>query len=181
MTSLIQLAQDKNAIGFKAALEERIQEKIDDVIGEEKVLVAGTLLGEAGVSGGVKKVWKKPSPGKHGASAPRPTLPEKGSVKESFSSDEFYTLDEKVISAGSIEHMAHAVHACHMGHCPAISCRGTFTHFEHPDYSIHRDNGSIDPDRHEMAYHVLGAGGHHKFSVENTKNGLDIKHVSHLG
>jgi hypothetical protein len=167
MVSLVQLAQDKNAVEFKTALDEKIQEKVDATIAEHKVIVAGTLLGEAGVSGGLKKVWKMPK--KDGA----PKLPSK-TVKEE-------TLGEKVIQAGSIEHMAHAVHACHSGNCPSVSNRGTFTQFEHPDYSIHRDNGSINPDSHEMNYHVLGAGGHHKFTVANTKNGTDVKHVAHLG
>jgi hypothetical protein len=175
MVSLVQLAQDKNAIEFKAALDEKIQEKVDATIAEEKVVVAGRLLGEAGVSGGVKKVWKKP------AIKGKPTLPSKGSVKEEFSHAEIEALDEKVIQAGTVEHMAHAVHACASGHCPAISRRGTFTAFDHPDYSIHRDNGNIDPDKHENAYHVLGAAGHHKFTVAHTSKGVDVKHVSHIG
>jgi hypothetical protein len=174
MTSLVQLANDKNAVEFKAALDEKIQEKVDAAIAEQKILVAGSLLDEAGVSGGVKKVWKKPT------IKGKPTLPAKG-MRESFTSAELASLDEKVIQAGSIEHMAHAVHACATGNCPTASSRGTFTQFDHPDYSIHRDNGSINPDAHEMNYHVLGAGGHHKFTVANTKNGLDVKHVGHLG
>jgi len=186
--SLIQFAQNKDAINFKKALEEKIQGKVEATLSETKVIVASNLLGEAGgvqktgtpgkpshgeVSGGVKphmsKVWKKPAVGKHGASAPKPHMPEEVQV------------DEKVITPGSVEHMTHAVHACASGECPATHTRGTFQSFDHPHYSIHRDNGNIDPDKHENAYHVLGAGGHHKFSVAHTKHGIDVKHVGQVG
>jgi len=175
MVSLVQLAQDKNAIEFKTALDEKIQEKVDATIAEQKVVVAGKLLGEAGVSGGVKHVWKKPS------IKGKATLPKKA-MKEEFTAAEIAALDEKVITPGSIEHMAHAVHAAASGHLPAISHRGTFSTFEHPDYFIHRDNGNIDPDKHENSYHVLGgSAGHHKFTVAHTSKGIDVKHVSHVG
>lgn len=87
------------------------------------------------------------------------------------------TLDEKVINPGSVEHMAHAVHACATGVCPAVQRRGTFTQYDHPNYAIHQDHGSTNPDNHENVYHVLGAGGHHMFSVSHSAKGVDVKHV----
>jgi hypothetical protein len=143
--------QKKDAISAKQIFESMVQEKVDASLAETKVLVAGKLLGEG-------KMPKLPSE----------------AVKEEV-------VTEKVITPGSVDHMAHAVHACATGKCGAVSNRGTFTQFEHPDYSIHRDNGSTNPDSHEMNYHVLGAGGHHKFSVKHTSKGVDVSHVGQVG
>jgi hypothetical protein len=87
------------------------------------------------------------------------------------------SLDEKMIQAGSVDHMAHAVHSCASGHCPIVSHRGTFTHYDHPNYAIHKDHGGINPDKAEHNYYVAGAGGLHHFSVNHGRKGIDVKHV----
>jgi hypothetical protein len=89
-------------------------------------------------------------------------------------------VNEKIISPGTVEHMSHAVHACATGHCPAVSHRGTFTHYEHPHYSIHKDHGGIHPDKAEHHYYVAGAGGMHQFSVHHSSKGVDVKHVKQV-
>lgn len=172
--SLITYAQNKDAINFKKAINERIQEKVDASLAESKVIVAGTLLGEAKTK--LPHVSKMPTP-KPG----KAKLPSK-SVKEGVETYTFdgegtsAALDEKVITPGSVEHMAHAVHAAANGELEPTSSRGTFSTFHHPHYIIHKDHGSINPDKAEHNYYVAGAGGMHKFSVEHTKHGVDVKH-----
>ena len=45
--SLVTFAQQKNAVAFKAALDEKLQEKINDALAEAKVEVASTLISES--------------------------------------------------------------------------------------------------------------------------------------
>lgn len=88
-------------------------------------------------------------------------------------------LAEKVITPGSVDHMAHAVHACASGHHNS-HYRGSFTHYDHPDYAIHKDHGGISADKAAHHYYVVGHGGVHKFSADHTKNGVDVKHVGKI-
>lgn len=90
--------------------------------------------------------------------------------------DESVQIDEKIIAKGSVDHMAHAVHACASGHCEAVSHRGSFTHYNHPDYAIHKDHGGISTEPAVHNYYVVGHGGVHKFKVEHTKHGVDVSH-----
>jgi hypothetical protein len=197
--SLIQFAQAKDAINFKQALEEKINEKVQASLQETKIEVASNLLGEAGgitgkmksskpsgghVSGGVKPhmahVNKKPAVGTHGRSSPEPRVPG-GHLpgKSKHVSEE--TLDEKIITPGTVEHMAHAVHDCATGSCEPTTTRGTFSVYHTPHYAIHKDGGSINPDEPEHNYFVAGSGGMHKFSVHHSSKGVDVKHHGQVG
>lgn len=102
---------------------------------------------------------------------------DKRRADESTDSTVLPQVDEKVIAPGSVDHMAHAVHQAATGHVPVHSHRGTFTHYDHPHYSIHKDHGGIDPDKAEHRYHVMGAGGHHVFTVHHSSKGVDVKHA----
>lgn len=249
--SLVQLATNKDAVGFQKALVESIEAKVGTVLSETKAEIASTLLenpngisssaggektkaegGEVGKDrlpdttnikssagnsppGGTKLAHVETKPGT--SLAVNPTLPGKANEevekpapheqrgaskgkralrmamkkkydKRTNESVEFpiekigeaVSIDEKVIAPGTVDHMAHAVHQAATGHVPVHSHRGTFTHFDHPHYSIHRDHGGINPDKAEHHYHVMGAGGHHKFSVSRSSKGVDVKHVSKL-
>lgn len=102
---------------------------------------------------------------------------DKKRADESVDSTVLPQVDEKVISPGSVDHMAHAVHQAATGQVPVHSHRGTFTNYDHPHYSIHKDHGGIDPDKAEHRYHVMGAGGHHVFTVHHSSKGVDVKHA----
>lgn len=128
---------------------------------------------------------EKPAPhedraGSKGKRAIRMAMKKKYDKKradESVDSTVLPQVDEKVISPGSVDHMAHAVHQCATGQHPVHSHRGTFTNYEHPHYSIHKDHGGIHPDKAEHRYHVMGSGGHHVFTVHHGSKGVDVKHV----
>lgn len=134
---------------------------------------------------GTNEETDKPAPheqreGSKGKRAVRMAMKKKYDKKradESVDSTVLPQLDEKLITRGSVDHMAHAVHQCASGQHPVHSRRGTFTNYEHPDYSIHKDHGGIHPDKAEHRYHVMGAGGHHIFTVNHTSKGVDVKHV----
>lgn len=134
---------------------------------------------------GTNEEVDKPAPhedraGSKGKRALRMAMKKKYDKKradESVSASVIPQIDEKVITPGSVDHMAHAVHQAASGHVPVHSHRGTFTNFDHPHYSIHRDHGGIHPDKAEHRYHVMGSGGHHVFTVHHSSKGVDVKHV----
>jgi hypothetical protein len=79
--SFVTHAQNKDALAFKALVEEKLAEKVVQVLEGLKIEVASnffnaeTVSEEGGTSGGVSQVWKKPAPGGKGkASAPEPKL-----------------------------------------------------------------------------------------------------------
>jgi hypothetical protein len=124
---------------------------------------------------------EKPSPheqhqGSKGKRAMRMAMKKKYDKRN----EEVEQVDEKIINTGSVEHMAHAVHSCARGHCPVAGYRGTFTHYDHPDYAIHKDHGGIGTEPTEHNYYVVGHGGVHKFGVKHTKHGIDVTHAGQV-
>jgi hypothetical protein len=126
-----------------------------------------------GVKPTVKKLWKKPAVGTHGASAPEPRVPG-GHLPEGI-------VSEKVITPGTVDHMAHAVHDIATAQTEPNSIRGTFSQYHTPHYIISKDHGSINPDELEHNYFVAGPGGMHKFSVHHSSKGVDVKHHGQVG
>ena len=66
MSSFVTHAQNKDASAFKALVEEKLAEKVVQVLDGLKPEIASaffnTVSEEGGVSGGVSRVWKKPAP-----------------------------------------------------------------------------------------------------------------------
>jgi hypothetical protein len=168
--SLVQSAQNKDAIGFKQKFNEAVEAKVDAILAETKIEVASTLINEAGGIHDPKLPhisWRPKIKGK-------PTMPGKKVVEDTE------VVDEKVITPGSVEHMAHAVHAAATGQHEPVSTRGTFQQFHTPHYHISKDHGGIDADKHEMHYYVAGSGGMHKFAVHHGSKGVDVKHLGKM-
>jgi len=242
-SSIVDFAETKNAVEFKKALHEKIQERVDAALAEAKKELAGKLLGENNgddenngegefivhhrtknkiakqtqtykhARWHAEKLNANAAPGQHewevhsreyyqdhilpkytkhpamkeetmrrikGIGKATDRLTKEGLEVWSFPTDAT-KLSEKVITPGSVEHMAHAVHACHSGHCDALSHRGSFTQYNHPDYAISKDHGGISTEPSKIHYYVQGAGGMHKFSAEHTKAGVDISHHGMVG
>ena len=255
--SFVTHAQNKDASAFRSLVEERLAEKVVQVLDGLKAEVASNMFSEeGGVSGGVPSVKKKPSPpaagavklpgqggkegglthaGRSGSSdgeksaeailpgskvteatvkkgsggspekepegdrakggktfkkphlSSKPEADRKG-FKESFTG-EFLALNQKLEEArivpGSEDHMAHHVHAMHIGDLP----RGlSGQHVETKHYHIHHTGVELGTDSRGDAadthvYHVVpkGSGVVHKFHVTASNKQPGAHHVVHMG
>ena len=79
MPSLVELAQNKDAVNFQNALSERLQDKVTSVLESTKIEIARSLFEEPSK---LKHVSKDPKDGKKAGKDKKPIEPGKKSVKE---------------------------------------------------------------------------------------------------